>query len=191
MTSATRTDEQHLGRHSHVVWINGAFGVGKTTTARLLLQAFPGSVLFDPEEVGALLRPVLQPVAAVRDFQMWSAWRDLVAATLNAVAHELPDEGPRLVIVPQTITNESYWLQIRAAIDPQIDVTCVALHVDPNEHRQRVNSDAEEPGALRWRLENFERFDAAEWIRASFDSVDTSTISPEAVAAAVRTIWEI
>lgn len=190
MTSVTGTDERDLGRRSRVVWINGAFGAGKTTAARLLLRAIPGAVLFDPEDVGALLRPVLQPVAAVRDFQRWSAWREVVAATLNAVAHELPDEGPRLVIVPQTVTNESYWVQIRDAIDPRIDVTCVALCVDPDEHRRRVDDDVEEPGALRWRLMNFEHFVTAEWIPEAFESIDTSALGPEAVAAVIRTILE-
>ena len=52
-----------------VLWINGAFGAGKTTTARLIRTRVPGSVIVDPEEIGSMLRPVLQPVAPVRDFR--------------------------------------------------------------------------------------------------------------------------
>ncbi|UTT51164.1 AAA family ATPase [Rhodococcus gordoniae] len=185
MTSTASGASDRQAECRRIVWINGAFGAGKTTAARLLAHAIPGAVIVDPEAVGALLRPVLQPVAAVRDFQMWSAWRTLVAATLNAVVHELPDDGPQLVIVPQTITDESYWTQIRAALDPRVDVTGVALYVDSVEHRRRVTEDAEEQDALRWRLGHFDHFNTAEWIRTAFTSIDTSTLTPEAVAAAV------
>lgn len=34
------------------IMINGAFGVGKTTTASKLQERMPNSILFDPEEVG-------------------------------------------------------------------------------------------------------------------------------------------
>lgn len=129
---------------------------------------------------------MLQPVAPVRDFQEWRAWRQLVAATLNAVAHELPEHGPGLLIVPQTITNELYWTQIKTALDPGIQVTAVALDVGADEHRRRVSEDAEEPGALQWRLAKFEDFRAADWIREEFAVVDSSALSPTALANAVR-----
>jgi hypothetical protein len=38
-----------------IVWINGAFGSGKTTTAGLLTKRLDGAKLFDPEYVGYLL----------------------------------------------------------------------------------------------------------------------------------------
>ena len=31
----------------HVIWINGAFGSGKTTAAKLLAQKAPGAVIVD------------------------------------------------------------------------------------------------------------------------------------------------
>jgi hypothetical protein len=173
-----------------VVWINGAFGAGKTTTARLLAQSVPGSVLIDPEEVGSMLRPVLQPVTPVRDFQEWNAWRELVAATLNAVMRELPEDGPRLAIVPQTITNEAYWSQITAALDPAIELLPIALHVSPDEHRRRATEDSEEPDALQWRLRRFEGFRDADWIRMAFAGIDTSQLSPTAAASAVHDLLD-
>jgi hypothetical protein len=38
-----------------IVWLNGAFGVGKTTTVLQLPALVPGSRLFDPETVGYML----------------------------------------------------------------------------------------------------------------------------------------
>ena len=171
---------------SRILWLNGAFGAGKTTAAQLLLKTIPGSVLIDPEEVGSMLRPVLQPVAPVRDFQEWDAWRELVAATLNAVMRELPEDGPRLAIVPQTITNEAYWSQITAALDPEIELVPITLHVSPDEHRRRATKDSEEPDALKWRLRRFEGFHDAQWIRTAFAGIDTSQLSPTATASAAQ-----
>ncbi|MFI2280325.1 hypothetical protein [Nocardia beijingensis] len=60
-----------------IVWLNGTFGAGKTTTAAELSALLPGSRIFDTEEVGVMLRHVLasQPVP---DFQDWQPWRGLV-----------------------------------------------------------------------------------------------------------------
>ncbi|HJC59544.1 MAG TPA: ATP-binding protein [Candidatus Dietzia intestinigallinarum] len=172
----------------HVVWINGAFGSGKTTTAQLLVNAVPGSVLVDPEEVGTLLRDVLQPVAPVRDFQQWGAWRELVAATLNSVVRELPEVGPGLVVVPQTISNDEYWSEIVSALDPGCRITAVALQVSADEHRRRVAEDTSEPGALRWRLGGFEQFRSASWITTAFTCIETTDLGPAEVADAVRAL---
>ena len=41
-----------------IVMINGAFGVGKTTVAKGLLAGIPDSMLYDPEDVGQMLRTI-------------------------------------------------------------------------------------------------------------------------------------
>ena len=38
-----------------IIWLNGTFGAGKTTTARQLVQRLANTRLFDPELVGYLL----------------------------------------------------------------------------------------------------------------------------------------
>lgn len=60
-----------------IVWINGTFGVGKTTTASQLVTLSDRLRVFDPEWVGYLLKANLadQPFT---DFQQLSAWRRLV-----------------------------------------------------------------------------------------------------------------
>ena len=42
-----------------IVWLNGAFGAGKTTAARELMDLLPGSTLCDPELIGVGLRHML------------------------------------------------------------------------------------------------------------------------------------
>ena len=172
----------------HVIWINGAFGSGKTTAAKLLAQKVPGAVIVDPEEIGALLRPVLQPVVPVHDFQEWPAWRKLVSSTLNAVLRELPEDGPKTIVVPQTVTVEDYWSEITSDLDPSIRLTPVVLNIDTAEHRRRVEEDTEEPDALRWRLNNFPVFQQAAWLRRAFADIDVSSLTQEQTVAVIRAV---
>jgi hypothetical protein len=62
-----------------IIWINGAFGAGKTTLAEELSRRLPEAVLFDPEYVGYMLRYWV-PVPT-GDFQDLPSWRELVVAT--------------------------------------------------------------------------------------------------------------
>ena len=56
-----------------LLWVNGAFGAGKTTAAEGLAATRPSTRVFDPELVGFLLRRLI--VEPVDDFQSWPAWR--------------------------------------------------------------------------------------------------------------------
>jgi hypothetical protein len=83
-----------------IIWLNGAFGAGKTTTADHLCERLPDSRVFDPETVGIMLRPNLidRPVT---DFQHWPPWRPLVVAT----AIELIRYTDQDLIAVQTILH--------------------------------------------------------------------------------------
>ena len=66
-----------------IIWVNGAFGAGKTTLADELGGHLPDAVLFDPEYVGYILqRWVPVPTG---DFQDLPSWRELVIVTAARV----------------------------------------------------------------------------------------------------------
>lgn len=69
-----------------IVWLNGAFGCGKTATALRLPALVPGSRLFDPETVGYMLQPNLADRAA-RPWLCQAA--DLVVDTAAAAPDEV------------------------------------------------------------------------------------------------------
>ena len=48
-----------------------------------------------------------------------------MAATLNAVHRELPEDSPMIIVVPQTVTVEGYWSEITSGLDPSIRLTPV------------------------------------------------------------------
>ncbi|MEC1177057.1 deoxynucleoside kinase [Metasolibacillus meyeri] len=81
-----------------IIMINGAFGVGKTTIATMLQNEIENSIIYDPEEVGYMLRNVLPATikkmeAPTGDFQDLELWKKLtvdVAKNLTAFRKKSP-----------------------------------------------------------------------------------------------------
>lgn len=163
-----------------VLWINGAFGVGKSTTGLHLLAVLPGWRYFDPEWVGFMLRAQLGDQGVV-DFQDIPAWRRLVPLVASEVALHT---GEDLVAV-QTVTNESYWNEIRDGFTTRgMTVHHVLLDCEPDELRRRIEADEADPKARDWRLGHVDAFVAARpWLtRASALFLDTTSTTAEDVA---------
>jgi len=59
-----------------VVWLNGAFGIGKSTVAELLAERLGDAIVFDPELIGAGLRAERAEWRGLDDFQDIPEWRD-------------------------------------------------------------------------------------------------------------------
>jgi hypothetical protein len=72
-----------------IVWLNGTFGCGKTTTAAELCPLIPSSRLFDPETVGYMLRSNLGD-RPVPDFQHRPPWGPLAVERPGAQAGQWP-----------------------------------------------------------------------------------------------------
>lgn len=147
-----------------IVWINGAFGSGKTTLAEELHRRLPDALPFDPEYVGAILVKWAPP-APSGDFQDIPLWRKLVAD----FAIGLADDYGRTVIVPMTLVNAQYrnetFGRIKDAGQPLVHVF---LDVPAPELRHRIDAQILVPGdaaadadARAFRHSNVERCLAA------------------------------
>lgn len=167
-----------------LVWINGAFGVGKTTTARHLVERVLGLRLFDPEWVGYMLTSNLTGVP-IDDFQDLPAWRELVPR----VARHVRDAAGQDLVAVQSVLSEDYWHELRTGLEAQgIDVFHVVLDADPDTLRKRITSDEQERSAEQWRLDHVGVYtDARSWLTATADlMVDTARHSPDEVAAQIE-----
>lgn len=69
-----------------IIWINGAFGSGKTQTAFELSRRLKPSYVYDPEKMGFALRSMIPPEIAEDDFQSYPLWR-----AFNYSLLDLPD----------------------------------------------------------------------------------------------------
>jgi len=74
-----------------ILWINGAFGAGKTTTAGLVTKRLEDAKVFDPEYVGYMLMPFIK--SPTGDFQDLPLWRHLVIQTMTGLAQQHPTPG--------------------------------------------------------------------------------------------------
>lgn len=167
-----------------MIWLGGTFGVGKTTTAAVLVHDDPGLQLFDPEWVGYLLRHHL-PGEGVTDFQQFSSWRRLVPIVADEVARAT---GKELVVV-QSVLVEDYWHELVTGMtDLGHRVDLVVLHAEDDEVRRRIETDEVEPGARDWRLRHLDASRAARawWEAEATAVVDTTRRTPQEAATAVR-----
>ena len=65
-----------------IIWINGAFGSGKTQTAFELQRRLKKSYVYDPEKMGFALRSMIPREIAEDDFQHYPLWREFTASSL-------------------------------------------------------------------------------------------------------------
>jgi hypothetical protein len=135
-----------------ILWIDGAFGSGKTTLVSELRGRLPEAWEFDPEYVGAVLRRTV-PQDYADDFQDLPPWRTLTAAFVTS----LSEAYGRTLLVPMTLSRPEYRDEIFGLIGEPL--THVFLDVTAAELRRRItaqvlvpaDADADE-AARQWRL---------------------------------------
>lgn len=96
-----------------LIWLNGAFGVGKTQTAHELHRRLPDSFIYDPEQAGYFMRENLPEVCKGIDFQDYPMWRSVNYEMLRYICRSYAG----VVIVPMTLTNRTYYDEIIGALE--------------------------------------------------------------------------
>ncbi|MGE5654157.1 MAG: AAA family ATPase, partial [Bacillota bacterium] len=95
-----------------IIWINGAFGAGKTTTAFELCRRLPNSFVYDPENVGYFIRKNSPRLFSAGDFQDIPLWRETNYKMLKMIAGQY--DGT--IIAPMTLVNPHYFDEIIGAL---------------------------------------------------------------------------
>ncbi|HEY7596763.1 MAG TPA: AAA family ATPase [Actinophytocola sp.] len=147
-----------------IVWLNGAFGAGKTTLAEELHRRLPDALALDPEHVGFLLRRWV-PVPDSGDFQDLALWRSLTAE----FAIGMHREYGRHVLTPMALVDTGYQKEIFGRLAAAgVPLLHVFLEVPAEVLRRRIEAqvldahDARADAAARaFRLRNVDRCVAA------------------------------
>lgn len=84
-----------------IIWINGAFGSGKTQAAHELNRRINNSIIYDPEQAGFFINKNLPKSMHRGDFQDFSMWREINYSMLKMI-HE---EFDGTIIIPMTVVN--------------------------------------------------------------------------------------
>ncbi len=136
-----------------IVFINGPFGVGKTTTANLLVETLPNAMLCDPEVIGFVLRRLPIPLRKPDDYQDLALWRKLVPR----VAKLLRKARRTDLIMPMTIWKREYFEAITTSLrGVDADLHIFRLTVSEGELRRRILSRPESEGGHEWCLSHME-----------------------------------
>lgn len=94
-----------------IVWVNGAFGSGKTTLVQELHRRWPTALVYDPEQVGYVLRDIVEvPTGNFQDLRLWR--RQVVTLALGLLA-----EYERPILTPMTLVNPGYVAEIFGALN--------------------------------------------------------------------------
>jgi len=165
-----------------ILFLNGPFGVGKTTVARLLVERLSNAALYNPEIVGSVLMRVLGPIKKADDFQDYPLWRTLVVegARLSKKLRK------RTLVVPMTVWRRDYFDQISGGLrrlDP--DLRLFRLTASEETLVGRILSRPEAEGGHEWCLGHL-----GVCLEASRDSafgtqVGTDGLSPSEVAGEI------
>lgn len=91
-----------------IIWINGAFGSGKTQTAFELNRRTPNSFVYDPENLGFFISKNIPSNIKKGDFQDYEMWREL---NFSLIKH-IEDKYKGVVIIPMTVVNPQYFNEI-------------------------------------------------------------------------------
>lgn len=91
-----------------IIWINGAFGAGKTQSAFELNRRIENSYVYDPENVGYFIQKNMPQSIHKSDFQHYPMWRSFNYSMLKHLDHDYKGT----IIVPMTVVNVDYFNEI-------------------------------------------------------------------------------
>ena len=162
-----------------IVFINGPFGVGKTTVAELLVRRIPDALLFDAEIVGQFLRRVIPRSEHTGDFQDFPMWRTLTVAT----ATQLREHYGRPLIMPMTIWQRAYFDEVLGGLraqNPEVHHFCLTATLPTLEARIRASDEA-----IPWRLAHAERCLQEQQSPAFATHIATDGMTPSELSEAI------
>jgi hypothetical protein len=138
-----------------VIWLNGAFGAGKTTIARGLAAEVPQAMVFDPEPIGLTLRKTIPPdLRSTADFQDIALWRRLTRDAIEG----LVEQYNRPLIVPMTLVRSGYFDEIIGSLRRAgLTVHHFTLVATPATLRRRLATRLSRPASTLWALRQVTR----------------------------------
>jgi hypothetical protein len=168
-----------------IVLINGSFGVGKSTVAKLLRRALPGSAVYDPEWAGSVLMRLPGWIklrgSGTDDFQDIALWRRSAVAGTRLFRLFAP--GP--VIVPMTFSRRAYFDEVVTGVrrlSPELRVFCLKASLPTIKNRLARRGTRAEGPVAEWLARRIEECADAHRDPHFGEPVDTEGRSAREVA---------
>jgi len=174
-----------------IVFINGSFGIGKTSTARALRALMPGSVIYDPEFVGFFVRRMPRWMRLENrdtgDYQDMPAWRHWAVRGLR-LARLRSD----LVFVPMAFSNLAYLKEFREGarrMDPDVRHFCLVAPLEVVERRIAGRGGTQRD--LAWQRGKAKICCEAHKSADFAVRIDAATLTPEQIAHDITRVLRI
>ena len=123
-----------------VLWLNGPYGVGKSTLAEALRAMLPGSMIFDAEQVGNAIRDNLPESCFRETFEEYEMWLDVCVGLLTEASRAC--SGP--VLVPMTLKLPQSLRMFDRLKDAGVEVRHILLTAEEEEILRRILARGEE-----------------------------------------------
>lgn len=169
-----------------IIWLNGAFGAGKTQTAHELKRRIPNSMIYDPEQIGYFINKNIPKELTKGDFQHHEIWREFNFKTLKYIHSHFNG----MIIIPMTVVNPQYYEEIIGCLkDEGINVQHFVLWASKETLQQRLKSRFEKKNS--WPEQQIER--CLEGLaHPIFDGhIDTNALTTEQVAETIASALHI
>jgi len=164
-----------------IIMINGAFGIGKTSVANCLVKDIKNSMIYDPEEVGLLLRNII-PGEVMHDeektdFQDFILWKKIVVM----IASEIKKQYNSHLIISMTIMEIEYFKYIfngMEKIDNDIYHFCLTAPLDKIHSRLNQRGEISDSWAFLQTekcLKAYGNYDFGEYIDTQNSSIEEVT----------------
>lgn len=125
-----------------VIWINGAYGSGKSSLAKKIKELNSNFIIFDAEEVGNAIRNNMEEVDYKIEFPEYPIWREFVVKLII----EIKKISKKNILVPMTILNKNYMDEIKEELENYgVDFVTFILDVNEDDITKRlINREEEE-----------------------------------------------
>lgn len=162
-----------------IIWINGAFGAGKTQAAYELRRRIGNAYVYDPENAGCFIRKNLPASACTDDFQDYPMWRTVNLEMLRYIMDHYTGD----VIVPMTVTSRQYYDELIGGLSANYDVKHIILSAGKKTLLKRLASRLE--GRRSWAAQQIDRCITAFDSTIPGHQIDTDHMDIDQVVEAV------
>ena len=163
-----------------IIWLNGAFGSGKTTCAKILEKQLPNAFLYDPEQVGFFIRDQLPKSLQQSDFQHHPEWREFNYQMLSKIATSFNG----VILVTMTLVDATYVDEIIGRLQRDgVDVRHLILEANRQTLVKRLNKRFEWFNS--WGKAQIDRCQTAFQSEIRAEKITTDHLSTQDVARAV------
>lgn len=169
-----------------IIWINGAFGAGKTTISYELHRRISNSFVYDPENIGYFIRKHAPKSILKSDFQDHRMWREMNYSMLHSIANEYSG----IIIVPMTVVNPQYFAEMITKLrDDNIDVKHFTLLANRETLLRRLKKRGDHQSS--WPAQQIDRCIASLSQDLFCTHIHTDQLTPDDIIAFIATECDI